>query len=415
MLRIVSKLLILTLVLILLAGCSSDQHAIRKPAQSKAQRIPGADMAVGISTVTGIAISPLLGTGAVGCWKFWHTDKAKRDSLPWFCHWAVWGGSFLLLALCFIKDIFGSVFPASAKKPFDVAEIFENKFSAGIALIGVIPFLSTDFAKAALLSESGVAFIQSDIGNFLSAIVPTGLSSANAMVAIVVVPVFMAAFLAVWLLSHTINVIIAISPFGLLDFFLKSFRVLLIVSLYLAYDFTDTPWLGTAYSLLIITIAVILFGWAFRLMIYGTVLATDLFFPFISRKEIDTKSPHAFLATRIAGVPVRTFGKAASTSAGRVNFTYRPWLCFKPRAILLPEGRYALSRGLLYPSFLRKVAMSEETLLNFPPRYRGLEDTIAARMGIPEVQDGSFLSGLKRIRRWLREFVGGFIPGSSIS
>lgn len=410
--KLMSLVLLFVLFLSLLSGCA-QQTLEEKPAPQKmTARAPGVDFAIGAATLTGLAISPLLMASSFGFYQRF-CDKNPDNNDQWFCSPWFWGLGFLLLFLCSAKDVAAPLIPAAAKKPLDLAELLENKLSAVVVMVGVVPILSYEFTRTLLEKDAVAAFIQSDFSWLLKLVVPTGLSSANAMIGIVAVPVFVVAFLALWLLSHTINVIIAISPFGLLDFGLKSFRLLLIVSLYAAYQISH--WLGTTYSLLIVTIAVILFGWAFRLMIYGTILATDLFFPFISRKDIDTRSPHAFLATRIAGVPVRTFGKAASTSAGKVNFHYRPWLCFKPRTILLPEGRYALSRGVLYPSFLRKDVTSEETLLNFPPRYRGLEDSIGEQMGINDVQDGSFLSGLKRIRRWLREFVGGFIPCSSIS
>lgn len=409
MLKSIAVSLLFVLCLTLLAGCTAQRTEVEPAPQKTAERAPGVDFAIGAATITGLAISPLLMASSFGLYQR-YLDKNPDNNDQWFCSPLFWGFGFLLLFLCSAKDVAAPLIPAAAKKPLDLAELLENKLSAVVVMIGVVPILSYEFTRTLLQDDAVAAFIQSNFSLLLKLIVPTGLSSTNAMVGIVAVPVFMAAFLAVWLLSHTINVIIAISPFGLLDFGLKSFRFLLIVSLYAAYHVSH--WFGTTYSLLIVLIAVILAGWAFRLMIYGTILATDLFFPFISRKDIDTRSPHAFLSTRIAGVPVRTFGKASSTSNGQICFCYKPWLYFKARTINLPKGRYALSRGLLYPSLLGK-DVSEHTLLNFPPRYRGHEERIGLQMGVCEVQDGSLLSGLKRMRAWLRDFVSGFMPGNS--
>lgn len=146
MLRIVARLLILTLVLALLAGCSSDQHENRKPAQSKTQRIPGADMAVGISLISGMAVSPLLTTSLLSTWKWKKTDDT--ESLPWFCHGWYLILSWLILAMCFTKDLFGPILPATAKKPFDMAELFEDKISAFVTALGGHPLAESRFCQS---------------------------------------------------------------------------------------------------------------------------------------------------------------------------------------------------------------------------------------------------------------------------
>src|SRR4051794_25837671 len=59
---------------------------------------PAAPIATAISTVTGIAISPLLGTGAYGAYTWW---KAKNDTarkaLPWFAQVAFWLPALLVV------------------------------------------------------------------------------------------------------------------------------------------------------------------------------------------------------------------------------------------------------------------------------------------------------------------------------
>jgi hypothetical protein len=58
------------------------------PKPAPADRSPAAPLAATISTVTGMAISPLLGTGAYGAYQWISSDEAARASLPWYAHWS---------------------------------------------------------------------------------------------------------------------------------------------------------------------------------------------------------------------------------------------------------------------------------------------------------------------------------------
>src|SRR5207248_2537925 len=91
--------------------------ATKSPAP-RADRSPGAPVATAISTVTGIAISPLLGTGAYGAYQ-WVTakDDHVRAALPWYAQPKFWVPALLLVALCAAKDSFGAVVPPGLKKP----------------------------------------------------------------------------------------------------------------------------------------------------------------------------------------------------------------------------------------------------------------------------------------------------------
>src|SRR6266542_4345318 len=68
-------------VLIALAlGATLTAQAVTKasPDPAPARNTPGVELAQTLSTVTGVAISPLLGVGAVGAWKYYHTLPEKR-------------------------------------------------------------------------------------------------------------------------------------------------------------------------------------------------------------------------------------------------------------------------------------------------------------------------------------------------
>src|ERR1017187_8442453 len=63
---------------------------------------PGVGIAQTLSTITGVAISPLLGVATVGCYQYikCDNDPEKLAKLPWFGSPLFWVPAFLLLAAC---------------------------------------------------------------------------------------------------------------------------------------------------------------------------------------------------------------------------------------------------------------------------------------------------------------------------
>ena len=117
------------------------------PARRSGKSTPGLEAAQAISTITGVAISPLLGVGAVGVMKYFKTPPDKRAKLPWYAQPWFWGPALLLVALAFVKDTFGTALPTAAKKPFDVAEAIENKISGLVAAGAFVPLIAMIFTS----------------------------------------------------------------------------------------------------------------------------------------------------------------------------------------------------------------------------------------------------------------------------
>ena len=119
-------------LIVLAAGLPGSQG--HQPAPQKVSAaVPGAEqMAQTISTITGVAISPLLGMGAVGAWQYfkWQgTAESTRGPLPWYANPLFWLPALLIVGLVGAKDVFGTAAPSALKKPFDIAELLENKIS----------------------------------------------------------------------------------------------------------------------------------------------------------------------------------------------------------------------------------------------------------------------------------------------
>jgi len=358
-----------------------------------AKPTPGVEAAQAISTITGVAISPLLGVGAVGAVKYFRTPEAARAKLPWFAQPWFWIPALVLVGLVCLKDVLGTTAPTILKKPFDVAEVFENKISALIVAGAFVPFVAMVCGSisddGSLAAEMGVASID-------------GASLIN----FVTVPLALAAFFVVWMVSHVINVLILVSPFGTVDALLKFARLCLISTV--AVSSLVNPYFGAAVSLVIILIACFLAGWSMRLTVFGNVFAWDLLTFRHARFTAGETADRAFTARRIQKVPVRTCGRVKRDEQGRLLFEYRPWLILPRRTLVLPEGDFSVGRGLLHPQVLHLKDGVATSVLTLPPRFRTHEDRFAKAYGMAGVQDVGLIKGMKAFWSWLK---GIFTPG----
>jgi hypothetical protein len=379
---------------------ASPAASASAPLPGKAsERLPGVELAQGITQLTGVAISPLLGVSSVGAWSYYHAPADRRAALPWFCQPYFWGAGFSLLALCFLKDTFGAAAPTLLKKPLDVIELFENKLSALIACSAFLPFIVSQMAPHAFGMPEAA----------LSSGATLPLASINLAAAwwldarLITIPLAIIGFLTVWLASHAINVLITLSPFTIVDSLLKLVKAGLL-SAVVASSFIS-PFLGAAVCVAILLVAALVAPWAFRITVFGTLFGLDILLPRRGGRRVRTTEPHAFLARKMGGVPTRTYGRLVRGGAGEVTFVYRPWLVLPRRAMPLAPGSVAVAKGVLFPSLLHAAEAGERRaiLVMFLPRYRSHEQTIAAHFEIAEIVDSPLLKGFRTIRSWFAE------------
>ncbi len=392
----------LACMLALAAGCWGPPGAFAAaptPAASATNSVvPGADLAHAISEITGVAISPLVGVSAVGAWKYFHAQTPQqRARLPWFAQPWFWIPAFVLVAACFLKDTLGITAPRILKKPLDVADALEHKVSGLIATGAFVPLVIAVFPSAeprsSLLGPSG----------FLAAIDLSWLGNG------LLVPVAMLAFFFVFLASNAINILILLSPFAIVDTALKGFRLLVLLTV-LATALAN-PWLGAVWALILIGIAYCIAGWSFRLSHFGLVFIWDIITLRNRRFLPDPSANRMLLAREIDRVPARTYGTLRRDERGRLVLQYRPWLVLRRRTLTLPEGQYAIGRGMFYSQILKVEDRKLTALMLLPPRYRGHEEALVPIYGLAGVRD----AGLRAAFRWLRETVGirGRMPAAS--
>ncbi len=367
---------------------------------STSDHSPAAPLAAAVSTVTGIAISPLLGTGAYGAYQWMAAkDDAARAALPWYAHWSFFGPALLLVAACATKDAFGAVVPPGLKKPLDVLELVENKVTGLVAAGAVVPFTMASVSKMMVGGKAlavGAAVVPSGL-----AMVQVGAIDFSWLLNILTVPFGLAVFAFVWMASHAINVLILLSPWGAIDAALKGARTALLGLLTIAA--TINPWVGAMLSLVVIVVAYLVAGWAFRLTIFGSVFCWDFLSGRKNRFAPKENDNWMFAGGNLPGVPVRTYGRLVQRTEGGLEFVYHPWLWLpvKIAKISADKASLAVGKGFFISSVL---ANETDTLFLLPPRYRGHEDTLArAYLMGGGVRD----AGLRKAWNAMKELFGG--------
>ncbi|HOY55621.1 MAG TPA: hypothetical protein PL015_13190 [Opitutaceae bacterium] len=391
------RLLQLALLSVSFAVFTAPIVAADAPAETKApDKSPVAPIATTVSTVTGIAISPLLGTSGYGAYKYFTAKTPEeKQSLPWFAQLSFWLPATLLVGACAAKDSLGAVVPAGLKKPLDILETIENKASGLVAAGAVVPFTMDSLSKMIALQVPQEHSIATGL-----AMINLGSIDFSWLLNLLTVPLGIAMFALVWMASHAINVLILLSPWGAIDAALKSARTALLGLVTLTA--TLNPWVGAVLSLVLIVIAYFVAGWSFRLTVFGSVFCWDFL---TLRKHRFTPKDGAnklFSGKQLTerGVPIRTYGQLArQADTGTWTFTYKPWLVLPARSIEVPSADTSIGRGL----FFSTVRAGEDTLFTLPPRYRTHEEQLVTLYAIP---GGVQPAGLRKAWGAIKELFG---------
>ncbi len=353
------------------------------------EKPPGVELAQTISLITGVAISPLLGTGAVGAWKYFQAKTPQeRAALPWFARPWFWSSALLIVAACFLKDTVGIAVPKILKKPLDAAEVIEHKISGLIATGAFVPLM------VRLMEQTSPSTTQMASNGFLAAVDPTTLAN------FIIIPAMMIVFFVVCIASSAINVLILLSPFRIVDAALKTFRVVVLSGVVLTA--LANPWLGALFALLVIVFAFLIAGWSFRLSHFGLTFIWD----FVSGRSRsftpDATSNRVFLSRSISKVPARSYGSLTRNEGGDLVLKYRPWLMLPKRTLVLPAGTYTVAKGLIYSEIVRLEGETFRTAILLPPRYRSHEQQLVSIYGLDGVRE----AGLRVALLWFKELVG---------
>lgn len=374
------------------------------PAPGEEHFRTGEEVAKTVTLVTGVPISPLLGVSAVGALRYFRTPDALRPALPWYARPWFWGGGLALVFLFAANTTIGAAVPG-LKKPMDFVEEHENKLSALLATPIVLLEGQRMLERAGLLAlfdrgsgprlaEAGVAAIGS-VDAAVGPLVQLGLGVLSIL-----------CFATVFLAFHVIQVLIALSPSALLDMVLRAFRVGMLALV--AFGSGLSPYLGAAIGLTLLFFSWLIAAWSFRLTVFGSVISWDFLSGRVGEANAARDRLRVFSGRGLAGVPVRSYGEIEVEAGGPRRFRWRPWLILPARVVeIAGSNRFGLRRGAISPTLYRAGVVRESVVGRFPPRFRGHEEGLAARLGVVEVTDGRIVRGFKAAWRSLRDLLSG--------
>ncbi|HZS54456.1 MAG TPA: hypothetical protein VFA65_08635 [Bryobacteraceae bacterium] len=399
-----------TFLLVLLAAVPSMAQTDISDLDATAAVTRGQQISAAVSTVTSIAISPLLGVCVLGIWNYFRTQPAQRAHLPFYNFPAFWIPVGILLILIFFKDTVGGFTPL-IKKPLDAIEVLLlNK--AALVVIGFPVLFHQIESIVGANSFRGLFsawFSAWQPVVYASTGAPPGFVDTASHITLTVLALLggSVALIVVWLVGHSIDVLLLLSPFPFLDVLLKGFKIAVFAVLVGTSLMSRTA--GLALSLVVILICALCAGWTFRLSLFGSVFAWDLLRTMIlglKRRPDAEKGIRCFSVGRRMRIRKRTFGRLVSTPEGKLEFCYRR-LGFGPvRHVALPDGiQYEIGRGLLQPSLIAREEKNgkHRILFRMLPGYLGSEDLLRSQLGVQKISDIRLPSGLRAFWQWLND------------
>ncbi len=365
----------------------------------------GESIAAEVSKAVGVSISPLLGMSVLGGYTYYTTPADQRYLLPWHSSPYFWGPLFILLIAVIFKDTLKAVLPVPKTflTPLDALEAVENKVSGLLAVPFILSSITAfDSVKMNALIEKSVSIFSSaayaGTGTGIQAAEPASIAGYAVTSAFVLF-----CFFIVWLVSHTINVLILLCPFAVIDCILKGIRTAVIAFL-LAASLIN-PYLGLFVSLVIVVFAYFAASWSFRFMVFGSIISWDILLR--RRAKCDPKNPEvkAFASKDMNGVPNMSYGTLKQKKNYHLEFKYRPWLLFPAKTVITKDQseNYVIGRGFLSPVILKiqDDGRRHLNLFRLRPMYKSYEQYVALNTGIYLIRDVGVSKNIKDGWKWL--------------
>jgi hypothetical protein len=200
-----------------------------------------------------------------------------------------------------------------------------------------------------------------------------------------------------------------ISPFPFLDFLLKTIRNTIFAVLAVAAVLS--PHLGVLLCLSVIVFSFLIFGWALRTAVFGSVFAWGLLEVLLFHaqdKPRPGESVPAF-STRVRKLPRRTYGRLYAGPAGTLLFGYRRMLVGPEKKVVVGKASsFEVGQGVFFPSVIEPIesAGKHRVVFRLLPTFRGAEESVRACLELPRVRDVRFTKGIRAFWTFVSEDGG---------
>ena len=207
----------------------------------------------------------------------------------------------------------------------------------------------------------------------------------------------------------TFGFLVLISPFPFLDFLLKTIRNTIFAVL--AITALISPHLGLLLCLGVIVFSILIFGWALRTAVFGTVFALGLLRALLFDAQDRPKPGESVPAfsTRLRKVPRRTYGRLHTDHDGTLMFGYRGLLIGPERKVLVGKASsFEVGQGIFSPSVIEPIesAGRHRVVFRLLPIHRGAEESVRACLELAKVRDIRFTKGIRSFWKFVTESGG---------
>ena len=369
----------------------------------------GEKVSTALAAITSTAISPLVGVCVLGMWQYYHTPPEQRDQLPLIQKPKFWIPIMVLLVLIFIKDTVGGFAPL-IKKPLDAVEVLLVNHAA-LVLIAFPVVLEQVARVMGVQSLRGIfGYLLSQPTVYAATAQTSGVHHAlSVATAVLYTVVGLIVTFVVWLAGHSLDVLALISPFPFLDFWLKIIRNTIFAVL--AVTAVISPHLGLVLCLTVIVFSFLVFGWALRTAVFGTVFAWELLQVLlfdVQSKPKPGESVPAF-STRVRKVPRRTYGRLYAGPDGSLLFGYRRLLVGPEKKVTVGKASsFEVGQGVFFPSVIEPIesAGKHRVVFRLLPTHRGAEESVRSCLELAQVRDVRFTRGLRSFWAFVTEGGG---------
>jgi hypothetical protein len=213
----------------------------------------------------------------------------------------------------------------------------------------------------------------------------------------------------VWLVGHSFDVLAMISPFPFLDFLLKTIRNTIFAVL--AITALLSPHLGLLLCLGVIVFSFLVFGWALRTAVFGTVFAVGLLraLLFDAREKPNPGESVAAFSARVHKVPRRTYGRLHTGPDGALVFGYRRLLVGPQKKVLVGRAAsFEVGQGIFFPSVVEPIesAGKHRVVFRLLPTHRGAEESVRACLELGQVRDIRLTKGIRSFWKFVTDGGG---------
>lgn len=173
-------------------------------------------------TLTGEAINPLFGVTAAGVFRYFRTDAEHRDSLPVYERPIVWLPLLAVILLMAFNSTICGIAPFM-NTPLNILGNIVNTAGAVVVLPLVVSVFANSFAVPAGEYMAAVAGGADPISYASEASGSGSIWLTLGWIAGIIIAVF--SYVAVWLTAYTVDVLVLLSPWAVVDAILKSLRL----------------------------------------------------------------------------------------------------------------------------------------------------------------------------------------------